>query len=86
MRKEQDNKVKFLFDVCQYRHLCELGHGSPEAPIEINDKKIISGTSDRRFQMLFCIVADYIMPKGLREIDLPRNMQKKVIKEVCEYL
>jgi len=86
MRKGQDNKVKFLFDVCQYRHLCKLGHGSPEAPIETNDKKIISGTSDRRFQMLFGIVADYIMPKGTKEIDLPGNMQKKVLKEVCEYL
>jgi len=36
--------------------------------------------------MLFCIVAEYIMPKGINEIKVPRSMQKKVIGELCEYL
>jgi len=86
MRTEHDNKVKFLFDVCQYRHLCKLAHGCSEAPKETDDKKIVSGTSDRRFHMLFCIVAEYIIPKGIKEIHIPGNMQKKVIGEICEYL
>jgi len=86
MRTEQENKVKFLFDVCQYGHLCRLAYACPEALKETDDKKNISGNSDRRFHMLFCIVAEYIMPKGIKEIDVPRNMQKKVIGELCEYL
>jgi len=86
MITEQENKVKFLFDVCQYRHLCKLAHGCPEAPKETDDKKIMSGTSDRRFHMLFCIVAEYIMPMGIKEVDAPENMQKKVIGEICEHL
>jgi len=86
MRTEQENKVKFLFDVCQYRHLCKLAHECPEAPKVTDYKKVISGTSDRRFHMLFCIVADYIMPKGIKEIDLPGSKQKKVIGETCDYL
>jgi len=86
MQTEQDNKVKFLFDVCQYRHLCKLAYGRPVAPQEIDDKKTISVTSDRRFHMLFCIVAEYIMPMGIKEIDVPGTMQKKVIGEICEYL
>jgi len=86
MRTEEENKVKFLFDVCQYRHLCKLAYGCPEALKKSEDKKNVSGTSDRRFQMLFCIVAEYIMPKGINEIEVPRSMQKKVIGELCEYL
>jgi len=86
MRTEEENKVKFLFDVCQYRHLCKLAYGCPEALKESEDKKNVSGTSDRRFHMLFCIVAEYIMPKGINEIEVPRSMQKKVIGELCEYL
>jgi len=86
MRTDQDNKVKFLFDVCQYRHLCKLAYGCPEAPEETDDKKNMSSNSDRRFYMLFCIMAEYIMPKGIKEINVPRNMQKKVIGELCEYL
>jgi len=35
---------------------------------------------------LSCIVADYIMPKGVNEIEVPRRMQKKVIGELCEFL
>jgi len=86
MRTEQENEVKFLFDVCQYRHLCKLAYGCPEAQIEVKDMKKDSGTSDRRFHMLFCIVAEYIMPKGINEIKVPRSMQKKVSGELCEYL
>jgi len=86
MGTEQENKVKFIFDVCRYRHLCKLAHGCTEATKETDDKKITSGTSDRRFQMLFCIVAEYIMPKGIKEIHVPGNMQKKIIGEICEYL
>jgi len=86
MRTEEENKVKFLFDVCQYRHLCKLANGFPEAPKESEDKKNISGTSDRRFHILFSIVAAYIMPKGINEIEVPRCMQKKVFAELCEYL
>jgi len=86
MITEQENKVKFLFDVCQYRHLCKLAHGCPEAPKETDDKKIMSGTSDRRFDMLFCIVAEYIMPMGIKEVDAPENMHMKVIGEICEHL
>jgi len=86
MATEQENKVKFIFDVCQYRHLCKLAHGCLEAPNETDDKKIVSGTSDRRFHMLFCIVAEYIMPMGIKEVDVPGNMRKKVIGELCEYL
>jgi len=70
----------------QYRHLSKLASGFPEAPKESEDKKNVSGTSDRRFHMLFCIVAEYIMPKGINEIKVPRSMQKKVIGELCEYL
>jgi len=84
-RTEQHNKVKFLFDVSQYRHLCKLVYECQQAPIETDDKKI-SSTSDRRVHMLFCIVAEYIIPKGIKEIDTPGNMQKKVIGEICEYL
>jgi len=72
--------------VCQYRHLCKLAHGCPEAPKETDDKKIMSGTSDRRFDMLFCIVAEYIMPMGIKEVDAPENMHMKVIGEICEHL
>jgi len=36
--------------------------------------------------MLFCIVAEYIMPKGIKEIEVPGSMQKKIIGELCEYL
>jgi len=86
MRTEEENKVKFLFDVCQYRHLCTLAHVWSEAPKKSKEKKGTSGTSDRRFQMLFCIVAEYIMPKGIKEIEVPRSIQKKIIGEVCEYL
>jgi len=86
MRTEQENEVKFLFDVCQYRHLCKLAYGCPEAQIEVKDMKKDSGTSDRRFHMLFCIVAEYIMPKGIKEIEVPRRMRKEVIEELCEYL
>jgi len=86
MRTEQENKVKFLFDVCQYRHLCKLAYGCLEAPIEIDGKTNDSSTSDRRLYMLFSIMAEYIMPKGIKEIDVPRNMHKKVIGELCEYL
>jgi len=32
MRTEQENKVKFLFDVCRYRHLCKLGYRGSKAP------------------------------------------------------
>jgi len=86
MRTEQENKVKFLFDVCRYRHLCKLAYECLEAPKETDDKKINSGTSDRRFHMLFCIVAEYIMPKGIKEIEIPENMRKKIIREICEHL
>jgi len=86
MRTEDENKVKFLFDVCQYRHLCKLASASPEVETESEDKKTDSGTSDRRFYMLFSIVAEYIMPKGINEIEVPRRMRKKVIGELCEYL
>jgi len=86
MRTEQENEVNFLFDVYQYRHLCKLAHDSQEAPEEGEDMKKVSGTSDRRLYMLFCIVAEYIMPKGIKEIEVPRGMQKKVIVELCEYL
>jgi len=86
MRTEEENKVKFLFDVCQYRHLCKLAHGWSEVPKKSQEKKGASGTSDRRFQMLFCIVAEYIMPKGIKEIEVPRSIRKKLIGEVCEYL
>jgi len=85
MRTEQENQVKFLFDVCQYRHLCELAirFGGPE----IREEKIVdSGTSDRRFRMLFCIMAEYIMPKGIKEIKMPKEMQEKAIEELCQYL
>jgi len=70
----------------QYRHLSKLASGFPEAPKESEDKKNVSGTSDRRFHMLFCIVAEYIMPKGIKEIEVPRRMRKEVIEELCEYL
>jgi len=86
IRTEQENKVKFLYDVCQYRHLCKLVDGCLEAPIAPDDKKIVSGTTERRFHMLFLIVAEYIMPKGTKEIDVQKNMQKKVIGEMCEHL
>jgi len=86
MRTEEENKVKFLFDVCQYRHLCKLAYGCPEELKKSEDKKNVSGTSDRRFHMLFSIVAEYIMPKGIKQIEVPRRMQKKVIGELCEYL
>jgi len=86
MITEQENKVKFIFDVCRYRHLCKLADGCTEAPKVTCGKKIFSGTSDRRFHMLFCIVAEYIMPKGIKEIHIPGSMQKKVIGELCEYL
>jgi len=86
MRTEEENKVKFLFDVCRYRHLCKLAKGWLRAPKKSEDEKNISGTSDRRFQMLFCIVAEYIMPKGIREIEVPRSIQKKIIGDLCEYL
>jgi len=86
MRTEEENKVKFLFDVCQYRHLCKLAYGCSEAPEKREDTKNISGNSDRRFYMLFCIVADYIMPKGINEIEVPKSMRKKVIGELCEFL
>jgi len=86
MRTEQENEVNFLFDVYQYRHLCKLAHDSQEAPEEGEDMKKVSGTSDRRLYMLFCIVAEYIMPKGIKEIEVPRRMRKEVIEELCEYL
>jgi len=82
LRTAQQNKVKFLFDVCQYRHLCKLAKGCPDVKKDESN----SGTSDRRFQMLFCIVAEYIMPNGIKEITVPRGMQKKVIEQLCEYL
>jgi len=84
MRTEKENIVKFLFDVCQYRHLCKLAYVCPEALKETDGKEDFSGTSDRRFQMLFCIMAEYIMPKGTKEIYVPRNMQTKLIGELCE--
>jgi len=86
MRTGQKNEVKFLFDVCQYRHLCKLAGGCPGVQVEVEDMKKDSGTLDRRVYMLFCIVAEYIMPKGIKEIEVPRTMQKKVIEELCEYL
>jgi len=40
MRTDQDNKVKFLFDVCQYRHLCKLAYGCLEDSTEMVRKMI----------------------------------------------
>jgi len=85
MRTEQENEVKFLFDVCQYRHLCELAIRFGDHEIK-GEKVIDSGTSDRRFKLLFCIMAEYIMPKGIKEIQMPKEMQDKAIVELCEYL
>jgi len=85
MRTAQQNKVKFLFDVCQYRHLCELAIRFGDQEVR-EEKMNNSGTSDRRFRMLFCIMAEYIMPKGIKEIEMPKAMQEKAIKELCEYL
>jgi len=85
MNTAQGSKVKFLFDVCQYTHICDpaIRFGDQE----VSEEKLInSGTSDRRFRMLFCIMAEYIMPKGIREIQMPKRMQKMAIKELCEYL
>jgi len=81
LRTEQENEVKFLFDVCQYRHLCKLAKRCG-----VTKDESISGHTDRRFQMLFCIVAEYIMPKGIKEIQVPKLMQHKVLEELCEHL
>jgi len=85
VRTAQENKVKFLFDVCLYRHLCELAIRFGDQ--EVRGEKISeSSTLDRRFRVLFCIMAEYIMPKGIKEIEMPHGMQKKAIEELCEYL
>jgi len=41
---------------------------------------------DRYYQMLFSITADYIMPHGIREINIPKEMRKEIIAIVCEHL
>ena len=41
---------------------------------------------DRRFQMMFSITADYVMLKGIRGINIPKEMRQKIMTIVCEHL
>jgi len=81
-KSKRRNSLKFLYDVTRFKYLC----GQTE-----RDNSVVNGRSkfvnlDRRFQMLFSITADYIMPHGIREIHIPTETRKEIISIVCEHL
>jgi len=80
-KSKRRNSVKFLFDVTRFKYL----HSKAERVISTG----VDGRSialDRCSQMLFSITADYIMPNGIMEINIPKEMRKEIITVVCEHL
>jgi len=79
---KQRNRINFVYDVTRFKYL----FSQAERVISTVDRRSKLVTLDRRFQMLFSITADYIMPNGLREINIPKEMRKEILTTVCEHL
>jgi len=82
-KSDQLNNIKFLYDVTRFKYLCIQAKSSSCVTVNSEIKQEIS---DRCFQMLFSITADYVMLKGIREISIPKEMKKEIIDIVCEHL
>merc|ERR1719376_549510 len=79
----QQTNIKFLYDVTRFRYLCYQHEKG--CPVTVQTR-INPVTTDRLFQMMFLITADYVMLKGKRAIDIPKKMQSTIIGKICEYL
>jgi len=55
MTTGQENNVKFLFDVCQYRHLCKLAHNWSKTPNKSEEKKILQVLQTDDFRCYFVL-------------------------------
>jgi len=68
-KSNQLNSIKFLYDVTRFKYLCTQAENSC-SPVLHEKTNLV--TSDRRFQMLFSITADYVMLQGIRAINFPK--------------
>jgi len=82
-KSDQLNNIKFLYDVTRFKYLCIQAEKSSSFTV---NRKAKEATSDRCFQMMFSITADYVMLQGIREISIPKKMRKEIIGIVCEHL
>jgi len=82
-KSKRGNSIKFLYDVTRFKYLCSKAETISGIAVNGRTKLV---TFDRCFQMLFSITADYIMPHGIRKINIPNEMKKEIITIVCEHL
>jgi len=79
-KSNRGNSIKFLYDVTRFKYFCsQAKRASP-----IASAKLV--TLDRSFQMLFSITADYVMPHGIREINISKEIREEIISTVCDHL
>jgi len=79
-KSKRRNRITFVYDVTRFKYLCSEAERISST---VNSRSTLV-TLDRCFQMLFSITADYIMPHGLREINIPKEMRKEIITTVFE--